>query len=92
MTNPEECVRLGADAIAVAIGNFGPGEGPFLQMLGSAVTAAAKYDLPLTPHIYLLDFTQVAKIVHDPESILWATRIGIGCGVDVIRWAHISSS
>jgi fructose-bisphosphate aldolase, class I len=31
MTNPEECVRLGADAIAVAIGIFGPGEGKFLR-------------------------------------------------------------
>jgi fructose-bisphosphate aldolase, class I len=85
MTDPEECVRLGADAIAVAIGIFGPSEGKFLQMLGSAVTAAAKYDLPVIAHIYPRDFTQGAKIVHDPESIMWATRVGIECGVDVIK-------
>ena len=85
MTEPEECVRLGADAIAIAIGIFGPNEGKFLKMLGSGVTAAAKYDLPVISHIYPRDFAQGAKIVHDPESIMWATRVGIECGVDVIK-------
>lgn len=85
MTDPEECVRLGADAIAIAIGIFGPSEGKFLKMLGSGVTSAAKYDLPVIAHIYPRDFTQGAKIVHDPESIMWATRVGIECGADVIK-------
>ena len=85
MTDPEECVRLGADAIAIAIGIFGPNEGKFLKMLGSGVTAAAKYDLPVIAHIYPRDFAQGGKIVHDPESIMWATRVGIECGVDVIK-------
>jgi fructose-bisphosphate aldolase, class I len=49
------------------------------------VSAAAKYDLPVIAHIYPRDFTQGAKIVHDPESIMWATRVGIECGVDVIK-------
>jgi len=88
MTNPEECVRLGADAIAMAMGIFGPSEGKFLQMLGSAVTAVAKYDLPVIAHFYPRDFSQGAKIVHDPESITWATRIGIEGGVDVIKVSH----
>lgn len=85
MTDPEECVRLGADAIAIAIGIFGPNEGKFLKALGSGVTAAAKFDLPVIAHIYPRDFSQGAKIVHDPESIMWATRVGIECGVDVIK-------
>jgi class I fructose-bisphosphate aldolase len=54
-------------------------------MLGTGVSAAAKYDLPVIAHIYPRDFTQGAKIVHDPESIMWATRVGIECGVDVIK-------
>ena len=85
MTNPEECVRLGADAIAIAIGIFGANEGKFLKMLGAGVTAAAKYDLPVIAHIYPRDFINGAKIVHDPESIMWATRVGIECGVDVVK-------
>jgi class I fructose-bisphosphate aldolase len=85
MTDPEECVRLGADAIAIAIGIFGPNEGKFLKILGSGVTAAAKYDLPVIAHIYPRDFTHGAKIVHDAESIMWATRVGIECGADVIK-------
>jgi fructose-bisphosphate aldolase, class I len=85
MTDPEECVRLGADAIAIAIGIFGPNEGKFLKMLGAGVAAAARFDLPVIAHIYPRDFSQGAKIVHDPESIMWATRVGIECGADVIK-------
>ena len=85
MTNPEECVRLDADAIAGAMGIFESSEGTFLQMLGSAVTATAKYDLPVIAHIYPGDFSSGAKIVHDPESIIWATRVGNEAGVEVIK-------
>jgi DhnA family fructose-bisphosphate aldolase class Ia len=31
------------------------------------------------------DFSPGAKIVYDPESIMWATRVGIECGADVIK-------
>jgi len=86
VTTPEECVRLGADAIAVAIGIFGPNEGKFIKILMDAVTQAAKYDLPVIAHIYPRDFSgEKPKIIFDPESILWAARIGIEAGVDVIK-------
>ena len=86
VTDPEECVRLGADAIAIAIGIFGPHEGRFIKMLMDQVTKAAKYDLPVIAHIYPLDFSgPTPKIVFDPEGIMWAARIGIEAGVDVIK-------
>ena len=86
VTSPEECVRLGADAIAIAIGIFGPNEGRFIKILMEVVTQAAQYDLPVVAHIYPRDFTgSTPKIVFDPESILWATRIGIEAGADVIK-------
>ncbi len=86
VTEPEECVRLGADAIAIAIGIFGPNEGRFIKILMEQVTRAAKYDLPVIAHIYPRDFSgPLPKIVFDPEGILWATRIGIEAGVDVIK-------
>jgi fructose-bisphosphate aldolase, class I len=86
VTTPEECVRLGADAIAIAIGIFGPNEGRFIKILMDGVAQAAKYDLPVIAHIYPRDFSGTTpKIVFDPEGIMWAARIGIEAGVDVIK-------
>src|ERR1051326_3825039 len=86
LSNPEECVRLGADAIAVAIGIFGPNEGRFLKILTDAVSQAARFDLPVIAHIYPRDFSGPSpKIVFDPEVILWAPRVGLEAGADVIK-------
>lgn len=86
MTTPEECVRLGADAIAISIGIFGPNEGRFIKMLVEGVAQAAQYDLPVIAHIYPRDFTaNPPRIVFDPEGILWAVRVGIEAGADVIK-------
>ncbi len=86
VTEPEECIRLGADAIAIAIGIFGPNEGRFIKMLMDQVTLAAQFDLPVIAHIYPRDFSGPSpKIVFDPEGIMWAARIGIEAGVDVIK-------
>src|SRR5215467_7368781 len=57
VTNPKECVRLGADAIAIAIGIFGPNEGRYIKMLMDGVEKAAEYDLPVIAHIYPRDFS-----------------------------------
>ena len=86
VTCPEECVRLGADAIAVAIGIFGKNEGRFIKILMDAVNDAARFDLPVIAHIYPRDCSGATpKIVFDPEGIMWAARIGIEAGVDVIK-------
>ena len=86
VTNPEECVRLGADAIAIAIGIFGPNEGRYIKILMDGVAQAAKYDLPVIAHIYPRDFSGPSpRIVFDPEGIMWAARIGIEAGADVIK-------
>jgi len=86
VTDPAECVRLGADAIAIAIGIFGPNEGRFLQMLMDTVKKASEFDLPVIAHIYPRDFSGARpRIVCDAESILWAARVGIEAGVDVIK-------
>jgi len=86
VTNPEECVRLGADAIAISIGIFGPNEGRYIKLLMDGVTQAAKYDLPVIAHIYPRDFSGATpKIVFEPEGIMWAARIGVEAGVDVIK-------
>ena len=86
VTTPEECVRLGADAIAIAIGIFGPHEGRFIKMLADGVAQAAKYDLPVIAHIYPRDFSgPTPRITFDPEGILWAVRVGLETGADIIK-------
>jgi len=86
VTTPEECVRLGADAIAIAIGIFGPNEGKFIKMLMDGVTQAAKYDLPVIAHIYPRNFFgPTPEIVFDPEGVLWAVRVGLEAGADIIK-------
>src|SRR5579871_3294836 len=86
LTDAEECVVNGADAIAIAIGVRGPNEGKYIRLLAEGVTAAAKFDLPVIAHIYPKSFgPEGAKILHDAENIAWATRVGIECGADVIK-------
>jgi class I fructose-bisphosphate aldolase len=85
LTRPEEVVRLGGDAIAAAIGVRGPREGGYLKMLAGIVEEAARWDLPVMSHIYPRDYSNGARIVHDPEHIMWAVRCGIECGADIIK-------
>ena len=85
LTRPEEVLRLGADAIAVAIGVRGPNEGKFLKLLSAMVEEADRIGLPVIAHIYPRDFAKGAAIAFDPENIAWAVRCGIECGADVIK-------
>lgn len=55
-------------------------------MLMDGVAQAAQYDLPVIAHIYPRDFSGPSpKIAFDPEGIMWAARIGIEAGADVIK-------
>ena len=85
MVSVEEALRLGADALAVAIGVRGNNEGKFLKILATAVEEAARWDFPIVAHIYPRDFSGQPTMVHDPENIAWAVRCGIECGADVIK-------
>jgi class I fructose-bisphosphate aldolase len=86
LTSPEDVVLFGADALAIAIGVRGPNEGNYIRMLADGVSAAANYDVPVIAHIYPRAFdSEGARILHDPENIYWATRVGIECGADVIK-------
>ena len=82
---PEEAVRLGADAIAVAIGVKGPNEGKFLKILCDTVAEAAPFDLPVISHIYPRDFSGTPRILNDHDNVMWAVRCGMECGADVIK-------
>jgi class I fructose-bisphosphate aldolase len=85
LAQPEEVLRLGADAVAVSLGVRGPNEGKFLGILAEKVEQADRIGLPVIAHIYPRDFSEGAKIVFDHDNILWAVRCGIECGADVIK-------
>lgn len=85
MSTPEDALRLGADAIAVAIPVRGPSEGDYLRWLTDTVRAAAPFELPVVAHIYPRAYTDGPRIVFTPEEIAWAVRCGIETGVDVIK-------
>lgn len=86
MSTPEDAIRLGADALAVAIPVRGPSEGDYLRWLTDSVRAAAPYELPIVAHIYPRVYDDNGpRIVFTPEEIAWAVRCGIETGVDVIK-------
>jgi class I fructose-bisphosphate aldolase len=80
---PEDAVRLGADALAVALPVQGETEGAYLRWLTDTVRAAAPLEMPVVAHIYPRD--EKKQISFTPEGIAWAVRCGLETGVDVIK-------
>lgn len=82
---PADAVRLGADALAVAIGVRGDNEGEYVRWLTESVRKAASLEIPVIAHIYPRVFDGEPKIVFTPDQIAWAVRVGLETGVDVIK-------
>ena len=85
IADPEDAVRLGADAFAVAAFVRGPSEGRYLKTLADCVTAAARFQMPVITHIYPRKFGKDVTISFEPDDVAWAVRCALECGVDVIK-------
>lgn len=85
IATPEDAVRYGADALAVAIPVRGNTEGEYIRWLTDTVNLATRYEMPVVAHIYPRDFSDGGKIVFTPDEIAYAVRIGFETGVDVIK-------
>ncbi len=85
IATPEDAVRAGADALAVAIPVRGNTDGHYIRWLTDSVNAAARYGMPVIAHVYPRIFTNGPEIVFTPEEIAYAVRIGYESGVDVIK-------
>ncbi|WP_424929140.1 hypothetical protein [Amaricoccus tamworthensis] len=85
IATPEDAVRAGADALAVAIPVRGNTEGQYIRWLTDSVNAAARYGMPVIAHVYPRIFTNGPEIVFTPEEIAYAVRIGYESGVDVVK-------
>lgn len=83
---PEDAMRLGADAFAISVFLRGPTEGAHLKLVADAVRQAAHFEMPVICHVYPRDFSGPApKVSYTPEDIAWAVHCGMEAGADVIK-------
>jgi class I fructose-bisphosphate aldolase len=83
---PEDAVRLGADAYAIACLVRGATEWEHMQTVAKAVREAERYEMPVICHIYPRTFKDgTVQVSFAPEDIAWATRCASELGVDVIK-------
>ncbi len=82
----EEVIGMGADAIGVAMFVHCDMEIQYVEHLSAVVREAEPLGLPVIPHIYPLSSGDERNtIMHDPESIFYAVRMGLEMGADVIK-------
>lgn len=79
----DECLRLGADAMAIVAYVHGETEAPYLRKIADAVREGDRHELPIIAHVYPRDKDN--NIVYNPEDIAWAVRCMVEVGVDVVK-------
>jgi class I fructose-bisphosphate aldolase len=85
VATPEEAVRLGADAIAVAAFINGDSEAPRLRIIADCVREAAYFELPVICHIYPRDLTAGPAVSFAPDDVAWAVRCAAEMGADIVK-------
>jgi len=85
IVSPEEAIRLGADAVAIAAYVRGKTEASHLRAISDLVREAARFELPVICHIYPRDMRETPGISFAPEDIAWAVRCAIEVGADVVK-------
>jgi class I fructose-bisphosphate aldolase len=87
MATPEDALRLGADAFAVAAFVYGKTEAAHIRRVADFVRQAEQWEIPVILHVYPRKYSADGKveISFTPEHIAWAVRCGIEVGVDVIK-------
>lgn len=86
LVTPDDAVRVGADAYAIATYVRGSTEGRYLRLLAEQVRVAAKSEMPVICHIYPRTFGESdVSISFEPEDIAWAVHCAFECGADVIK-------
>jgi fructose-bisphosphate aldolase, class I len=86
IATPEDAIRLGADAFAVAAFVHGPSEAAYLRIVANSVREAARFEIPVICHIYPRDYSGgTPRVSFLPEDIAWATRCAVEVGADVVK-------
>jgi class I fructose-bisphosphate aldolase len=85
IASPEDAIRLGADAIAIAAYVRGSTEAQYLRAVADCVRDAARFELPVICHIYPRQYKETVEISYTPEDIAWAAHCAAEVGADVIK-------
>lgn len=85
IATPEDAVRLGADAFAVASFIKGKTEAEHLRVVADCVRDAIRFDIPVICHIYPRIMDDNPRVSYEPEDIAWAVRCAVEVGADVIK-------
>lgn len=85
VATPEDAIRLGADAFAIAAFVRGKTEAQYLRQVADAVRDAASFELPVICHIYPREYGAGVEISYKPEDIAWAARCAVEVGADVVK-------
>jgi class I fructose-bisphosphate aldolase len=86
-----DCIRLGADAIAVGISAGSQHQVAMLEMLSSVTEEAHKWGLPVVCHAY-----PSGELWGDrkgsTESVIYAARAAAECGTDIVKTWYTGSA
>ena len=86
LATPEDAVRLGADAFAVAVFVRGESEAAHLRLLADFIRQAANFEMPVICHIYPRTWSGTTiNVSYQPEDIAWAVRCAVEAGTDVVK-------
>jgi class I fructose-bisphosphate aldolase len=86
LATPEDAVRLGAEAFAIAAYVRGEREAEYLRYVADAVRQAARFEMPVIVHIYPRNYSNgTVTISYEPEDIAWAVHCAVETGVDVVK-------
>ena len=88
VTDAEECVRLGADAISMGCIVGGSQQPEQLRQLGLMAKQAGQFGMPLVAHIYPRGELVPKDARYQWENIAYAVRAGAELGVDIIKTSY----
>lgn len=89
VTDVEEAVVIGADAVSVRVEVGGPDEGSMLEMLGRVSRDAFKWGMPL---YVLMDPGRVKDEAKQLKNLMRAARVGAEMGADLVRIPYSGSA
>jgi predicted phospho-2-dehydro-3-deoxyheptonate aldolase len=89
VTDVEEAVIIGADAVSVRVDVGGPDEGSMLKLLGEVSRDAFKWGMPLYA---LMDPGRVKEQHKQLKNMMRAARVGAEMGADLVRIPYSGSA
>ena len=89
VTEVEEAIAIGADAVSVRIEIGGPDEDAMLRLLGSVSRDAARWGMPLLALMHPVEVKEKKKA---QKLLLRAARIGAELGADLVRIPYSGST